>query len=160
MDVVLGGTVAAAAGEVRAAVADLAGYPRWLGVVLDVEPDGDGWLVDVGAKVGPLRRAKRVRMVRVEAPAPAGGGDAVRFERRELDGADHSPWVLEATVRPAAEAAAESGAATTALEVRLHYGGGSPLMALVEPVLRAEAARAPGRLEALIQAERPAAGTG
>ena len=43
-------------------------------------------------------------------------GRRVRFERRELDGRDHSPWILEAVVRA-------DGADASALEMSLHYGG-------------------------------------
>jgi hypothetical protein len=50
-------------------------------------------------------------MVRTRHDAPR----AVRFERRELDGRSHSPWVLQADV-----AAVNGGSLLT---MRLHYGG-------------------------------------
>ena len=117
-------------------VADLAAYPSWLGIVFRVEEDGDGWLVDLGARLGPLKRAKRVRMERVVADRPA----TVRFEREERDGQDHSPWVLEAQVAEGDE----DGHST--LSMRLSYGGSSPLVALLEPALRLEVNRAVPRL--------------
>jgi hypothetical protein len=43
-------------------------------------------------------------------------GQRVRFERREVDGRDHSPWVLEAHVEA-------SGADESSLQMMLHYGG-------------------------------------
>ncbi len=100
-------------------VADLGSYPEWLDIVPRAEPaagdDGDpgpAWSVDLRAQVGPLRRSKRLRMVRSEHRSP----ERVVFERRELDGRSHSPWVLTATV-------AAGDDATSRLTMRLHYGG-------------------------------------
>ena len=74
------------------ALADLGTYPAWLGLVTAAEPDGDNtWVVTLRARLGPLARSKRLRMVRTERSA-----DSVRFERREVDGRDHSEWVLSA----------------------------------------------------------------
>lgn len=88
-------------------VGDLAQYPAWLDLVRNVEqsasgPDGlDAWDIVLSARVGPLRRSKRLRMVRTLHEAPAAGGThRVRFERRELDGRDHAAWVLDASVEP------------------------------------------------------------
>jgi Polyketide cyclase / dehydrase and lipid transport len=100
-------------------VDDLGLYPDWLEIVeraeaTELHPDDDGdaaWLVDLRGRLGPLARSKRLRMVRTELEAP----DLVRFERREHDGRDHSPWVLEGRVH-----ATEPG---SRLEMRLHYGG-------------------------------------
>ena len=99
---------------------DLADYPGWLEIVeraevvaADPADDGDAaWLVDLRGRLGPLARSKRLRMVRTSCEAPR----VVRFERREHDGRDHSPWVLDATVEPT-----EAG---SRLVMRLHYGGG------------------------------------
>jgi hypothetical protein len=52
-------------------------------------------------------------MVRTTHDVPA----KVVFERRELDGRSHSPWVLSAEVEP-------DGDAGSRLTMRLHYGGG------------------------------------
>jgi hypothetical protein len=121
---------------VLAVLEDLTTYPRWLGVVQSVRADGDAaWSVDLGARLGFLKGTKRVRMVRV----PAGEGE-VRFERDEADGEDHPPWVLHASVHDGT------------LNVDLTYGGSSALVTLLEPVLRAEAAKAPARLERLLKA--------
>ena len=98
-------------------VEDLAGYPRWLEIVTRAEPlagDGDGrpaWAVDLRGRLGPLARSKRLRKVRT-----VHDGRVVRFERAELDGRAHSPWVLDATV--------EDHADGSRLVMGLHYGGG------------------------------------
>jgi hypothetical protein len=97
--------------------------------VLAAEPDGAGWLVDIGARLGPLRRAKTVRMVRTD-DSP----DTVVFERQEHDGRQHSPWVLTARLDN-----------DTDLTVHLHYGGSAWLPGL-DRVLQQEIKRAPGRL--------------
>ena len=97
-------------------VDDLGRYPDWLEIVeraeaAELHPDDDGdaaWMVDLRGRLGPLARSKRLRMVRTELQAP----DLVRFERREHDGREHSPWVLDARVderrgrEPARDAAA------------------------------------------------------
>jgi uncharacterized protein YndB with AHSA1/START domain len=120
--------------RVYAEVADLATYPHWLGIVHGVAADGDGWLVDLGARLGPFLRTKRVRMTPAERRPPI----VVRFERAEADGREHSPWVLEATLRP-------DGAEATELAMHLHYGGSLWLPGL-DLVLRREVDRAGGRL--------------
>jgi hypothetical protein len=112
-------------------VADLTTYPSWLGIVRSVVPDGDGWYVEVGAKLGPFWRTKRVRMVRTECEPPS----RVRFERHERDGREHSPWTLTAEIAP------------PVLTMHLHYGG-RLWLPLLEPVLNEEIRRAGSRLEA------------
>jgi len=114
-------------------VADLTTYPDWLGIVRSVVADGDGWLVEVGAKLGPFWRTKRVRMVRAEHAPPT----RVRFERDERDGQEHSPWILTAEL------------ALPTLTMRLHYGG-RLWLPLLEPVLKEEIRKAGGRLERLL----------
>jgi uncharacterized protein YndB with AHSA1/START domain len=105
--------------EVFAWVEDLERYPEWLDIVpraTQAEPaegdDGPAWVVDLRGRLGPLARSKRLRMVRREHQPP----DHVVFERREVDGRHHSPWVLRATV------ATQSGGSR--LTMHLHYGGG------------------------------------
>ncbi|MGH9185521.1 MAG: SRPBCC family protein [Acidimicrobiales bacterium] len=100
-------------------VEDLARYPDWLDIVPRAEPvpadaadPGPAWQVDLRGRFGPLARSKRLRMVRTEHDPP----NAVRFERRELDGRRHSPWRLTATVEP--------GPDGSRLTMHLHYGGG------------------------------------
>jgi hypothetical protein len=128
---------------VFAHVRDLGGYPAWLGIVHQAVPAGDGdpqaaWLVDLGARLGPVRRSKRVRMVRVVDDAP----ELARFERIEGDGRSHSPWVLTARIE---------GADGSRLTMHLHYGGRAWLP-LVELALRDEIRRAGPRLSAVLEA--------
>lgn len=115
-------------------VEDLEGYPGWLGLVLSASP-GPPWDVEIGARVGPVRRAKRLRMERTVHDPP----NHVRFERREADGEAHSRWVLDAVVRPVGPG--------SHLRVQLSYGGGlGPLGPVLERVLAVEVARARPRL--------------
>jgi hypothetical protein len=122
-------------------VADLGTYPRWLEIVPRAETLGEGdeqaWLVDLRGRLGPLARSKRLRMVRTRCDE----GSSVVFERRELDGRSHSPWVLDASV-------AGTGEGST-LTMRLHYGGKlwGPLM---ERMLSEEIERSRPRLLALV----------
>jgi hypothetical protein len=127
-------------------VEDLARYPQWLDIVPRAEAvageDGDpgpAWSVDLRGRLGPFARSKRLRMVRtVHEPTTW-----ARFERRELDGRQHSPWVLEARVTEV-----EAG---SRLDMHLHYGGGlgGPL---VERLLTDEITRSKPRLLALVGA--------
>ena len=100
-------------------VADLGRYPQWLDIVPRAVPaaggDGDApaWTVDLRGRLGPFARSKRLRMVRTRFDEPK----AVAFERRELDGRSHSPWLLEAKVADGANGGSR-------LTMRLHYGGG------------------------------------
>lgn len=134
MDLTASDRLPAAPARVYAEVADLTTYPHWLGIVHGVRADGDGWLVDLGARVGPFSRTKRVRMTATEQHPD----ERVRFERAESDGRPHSPWVLEARLRP-------DGDGATELTMHLHYGGSLWLPGL-ELVLRQEVRRAGGRL--------------
>ncbi len=96
-----------------ALVEDLARYPDWLDIVSKAVPvDGPAWLVDLRGRLGPFARSKRLRMVRTEHEPPS----SVAFERQEVDGRSHSPWVLRADLLPT-----DTG---TRLTMHLHYGGG------------------------------------
>jgi hypothetical protein len=104
--------------ELFAQVEDLSTYPEWLTIVPRVElatsapgDQGPVWMVELRGRIGPLARSKRLRMVRtVHDP-----GRHARFERRELDGRDHSAWVLDAVV--------EGSGHESTLVMSLHYGG-------------------------------------
>lgn len=126
-------------------VADLATYPKWMGIVHGVEvvaphglDEGPAWAVDLGAKVGPFLRTKRVRMVRTSADRPS----ETRFERRELDGQPHATWRLEVALH-------SDGRDGTEVAVALHYSG-APTLPLIEVVLAGEAWRAGRRLGELV----------
>ena len=104
--------------EVFAWVDDLGRYPEWLDIVPrasaaapHADDVGPAWSVDLRGRLGPVARAKRLRMVRtVHEPA-----SRARFERVEHDGRQHSAWVLDATV--------EGHGGSSTLTMRLHYGG-------------------------------------
>jgi uncharacterized protein YndB with AHSA1/START domain len=94
-------------------VSDLSSYPRWLDIVPRADLDADGsWTVDLRGRLGPFARTKRLRMIRTTADEPR----LAVFERAELDGRDHSPWILRAEV----DADGDTGSRLT---MRLHYGG-------------------------------------
>ncbi|HEX2063901.1 MAG TPA: SRPBCC family protein [Acidimicrobiales bacterium] len=126
--------------RVFAEVYDLGTYPSWLGIVHGAQPvesDGDAgpaWMVDLGARIGPVQQTKRVRMVRTDARPPG----LVRFERRELDGRSHSAWVLAAEVAPR-----RGGSVLT---MHVHYGG-APSLPFLERLLADEIRKAGERLE-------------
>lgn len=132
--------------EVFAWVDDLASYPRWMPLVHSASalPSASGleaaWQVELRGRIGPLARSKRLRMVRT-AHEP---DRRVRFERRELDGRSHSPWVLDAVV------AEEAGGAV--LTIHLHYGGALWTGGLLERALSDDIERARERLLALLSA--------
>ncbi len=139
----------AAPEAVFAWVDDLALYPEWLGLVSRAEPvdphpddEGPAWSIDLRARLGPLARAKRLRMVRTLSETP----HRVTFERREHDGRDHSPWILRAEVA--------DQAAGALLVMHLHYGGGlfGPVL---EKLLRDEIDRSRPRLAGLVAGAAP-----
>ena len=82
--------------------------------------------VELQAQVGPLARSKRLRMTRV-AHEP---DRRVVFEREEIDGKRHSPWILAATLHPDV-----SAAGCTRLTMTLTYGGNLWTGAVLQRVL-------------------------
>jgi hypothetical protein len=133
----------ATAATLFAWVDDLATYPRWLDIVTKAEraPTGDdgapAWVIDLRGRLGPLARTKRLRMVRSVHEDRA----AVTFERHELDGRQHSPWVLRAAI--------EDHGDTRHLDMHLHYGGGL-FGGVLERLLGDEIRRSRDRLSALV----------
>jgi Polyketide cyclase / dehydrase and lipid transport len=118
-------------------VDDLARYPEWLTILTDVEPDGDGWRVELQGKLGPLARSKRLRMERtVHRP-----NELVVFERRETDGRNHAAWTLQSTVT--------ESAAGSHLVMDLGYEG-KLWGTVIEALLRDEIDQARGRLLTLV----------
>lgn len=112
------------AGALFTWVGDLARYPDWLDIVRSATPlprpaPGDppppesapAWDVVLQARIGPLRRSKRLRMARTGVQ----DGRWARFERREDDGREHACWSLEARLDP------EGGG--TRLVMDLRYDG-------------------------------------
>jgi hypothetical protein len=135
--------------RLRTVVADLGTYPRWLEIVASAEPSapaagdaGPAWDVVLRASVGPLRRSKRLRMVRT-----VDDDRAVRFERSELDGRSHSDWVLDATFLD--DRAGDGDERLAVLRMRLHYGG-SLWLPVLDRLLSDEIERSRPRLVALV----------
>jgi hypothetical protein len=130
--------------RLREWIRELDRYPSWLSIVPRAEPEppadlsgARAWSVELRAKVGPLARSKRLRMVRTVDDL-----DHVRFERAELDGKQHSPWVLDARI--------SSTAHGSRVTMSLHYGGrfgGGP----VERLLHDEIDRSRPRLRELVE---------
>jgi carbon monoxide dehydrogenase subunit G len=138
--------VPAPPGQVFALVDDLSVYPAWMSLVHDVHeepPAGDRrtWSVELQAQVGPLARSKRLRMTRVVHES----GQRVVFERDEVDGRRHSPWVLAATLHPDA-----SAAGSTRLTMTLTYGGNLWTGAVLQRVLDDHIERGAAALCALV----------
>jgi hypothetical protein len=84
-------------------VADLDRYPAWLEMVRSAtreeRPEGESqpaWDVVLVGRLGPLRRLKRLRMVR----AAGDSAGRARFLRDEHDGKTHARWELTVDVRP------------------------------------------------------------
>ena len=109
---------------------DLGRYPEWMDLVYGVTETGPSptgervWDVELRAQVGPLARSKRLRMVRtVHEPSRR-----VVFERREVDGRRHSPWILESTLDVVTTDSVE-------LTMVLTYGGNLWTGAVLERVL-------------------------
>ncbi len=112
-------------------VDDLAHYPQWMPLVHRAVPaagDEGAWSVELRARVGPLARSKRLRMVRTVIESPR----RVAFERAELDGRSHAPWILAVDLDPAG---GPTGSPATVLSMRLRYGGGLWTGGLLERVL-------------------------
>lgn len=114
-------------------LADLGSYAVWMPLVHRVEPDGPAdqphgpadapageavgggaWHVTLRARLGPLARTKRLRMVRTVAEAH----EHVRFERAETDGRSHSAWIMDGAVT------ALDGSRRSGVRIELRYEGG------------------------------------
>ena len=131
--------------ELYGHVDDLERYPSWMRLVHAAErvddPEGrPAWMVELRARVGPLARSKRLRMVRTEAAA----GRLVAFERAELDGRVHARWALRADLEPTA-----SGSVLT---MHLSYGGSLWTGGLLDRVLAEEIRRGSASLIAVVTA--------
>jgi carbon monoxide dehydrogenase subunit G len=138
--------VPAPPGRVFALVDDLAAYPSWMSLVHDVReepPTGDRrtWNVELQAQVGPLARSKRLRMTRVVHEPDR----RVVFERDEIDGKRHSPWILAARLHPDV-----SAVGSTRLTMTLTYGGNLWTGAVLQRVLDDHIERGAAALCALV----------
>ena len=126
-------------------VDDLARYPEWMDLIHDVgtpvlTSDGlPAWEVELRAKVGPFARSKRLRMVRTEHDTPS----RVVFERAEIDGREHSAWVLQSLLEPC-------DADSVELVMTLSYSGSLWTGAVLERVLDDHVERGAAALAALL----------
>jgi len=127
-------------------VESLDAYPGWTGLVHRVSPDAaagdEAWSVELRARIGPLARSKRLRMVRV-AGTPAG---EYRFVREERDGKQHSTWELTAVV----ESIGTAKAPRTRLVMTLFYGGANWAGGLAERTLEDEVRKSKAKLFQLV----------
>ena len=139
---------------------DLGAYRRWMPLVHDVDEVAAGagedraWEVELRAKVGPFARSKRLRMVRTSHHPPT----TVTFQRAEVDGRSHAPWVLQADLeRLGAGHGAEHGAGNlgdgVTLTMTLHYGGSLWTGAALQRVLDDEVARGSRNLVDLVTSD-------
>lgn len=134
-----------------ALVDDLSAYPAWMDLVHEVTeaPSADDrrvWDVELQAQVGPFARSKRLRMVRViHDPARR-----VVFERAEIDGRRHSPWVLAATLKPDTVQPDVSDGGGTRLTMTLTYGGNLWTGAVLQRVLDDHVERGAAALRAVL----------
>jgi uncharacterized protein YndB with AHSA1/START domain len=137
--------LAAPPATVFALVDDLGRYPEWMDLVHLVSVSNstaDGapaWDVELRAKVGPLARSKRLRMVRTVHEPP----QRVVFERAEVDGRQHSPWVLQSVLEPIDDGSVE-------LAMTLSYGGSLWTGVVLERVLDDHVVRGAEALAALV----------
>ncbi len=124
----------APSGRVRPHVEDLSLYNAWMPLVHAVDRvDATTWNVELRAKVGPFARSKRLRMIRtVDEPLH------IVFERHEVDGKSHAPWLLSVMLQPR-----ES---ETVVSVQLDYQGALWTGGLLDKVLRDHIAVAKERL--------------
>lgn len=134
--------------ELFAFVDDLSRYPSWVDLVHRAEPvagsEPPEWEVELRARIGPLARSKRLRMRRSEHRPDEG---LAVFERHEVDGKRHAPWVLRAEV--------EAGSAEVAtLRMHLHYGGALWTGGVLERTLADQITNGRERLLALVRATR------
>ncbi len=145
MDVAAGLDAPCAASTVFSHVDELTDYPSWMSLVHRAEPDGADsagrpvWLVELRARLGPLARSKRLRMVRTVHDPSTG---LVRFERQEDDGRAHAPWVLDVCVADAVGG--------SRLDMLLHYGGRLWTGGVMERVLSDQIEAGRERLLALV----------
>ncbi len=130
-------------------VEDLDQYPQWMTLVhsiqrVDQPAATPAWNVELRAHVGPFARSKVLRMERTEHVAPTTVPGCATFQRSEVDGREHSPWTLRATV------AAGPTDATSHLTMELEYGGSLWGGAVLQRVLDDSVRRASERLVELV----------
>ena len=146
MDITASLEAPCAAEQLFALVDDLSTYPQWNGLVhsATAEPGDDPvWDVELRARLGPLARSKRLRMVRTIRDPETW---SVTFERDQADGRNHSPWVLAAGI--------DERAGLSTLTMHLHYGGSLWTGGALERVLAEQITSGRERLLELVATRR------
>ncbi len=128
-------------------VDDLTRYPDWVDLVHRASPvgsdDAHEWQIELRARLGPFARSKQLRMQRtVHDPV----GHVVVFERHEVDGKQHAPWVLRAEVTSVVDG--------SALRMHLHYGGALWTGGVLERTLADQITNGRERLLGLVRSTR------
>jgi hypothetical protein len=130
-------TTSATAADVLKHVASLDAYSQWMplvhSAVRETEATPPAWNVELRAKVGPLARSKRLRMVRTVYEI--GESSRIVFERAETDGRRHANWRLEVTVGPRDGSSLHAEVGETQLVMNLSYDGRF-FVSVVESILR------------------------
>jgi hypothetical protein len=146
MDITASLEAPCAAEQLFELVDDLSTYPQWNGLVHSAahEPGDDpAWDIELRARLGPLARSKRLRMIRTARDAEA---CSVTFERDQADGRNHAPWVLTASI------VEHTGVST--LTMHLHYGGSLWTGGVLERVLADQITSGRERLLQLVATRR------
>lgn len=133
-------------------VEDLTRYPDWVDLVHRAAPvvvpvagvDPPEWQIELRARLGPFARSKQLRMQRTVHDV---AGHVVVFERHEVDGKQHAPWVLRAEITSTANAG-------SALHMHLHYGGALWTGGVLERTLADQITNGRERLLALVRSTR------
>lgn len=135
----------AAPEQVEPWLAGLDAYPAWMGLVHRAVPEPGSnppaWQVDLRARIGPLARSKRLRMVR----SANSDTTTLEFERAELDGRSHGRWALRAELHRI-----DGSTPGTRVRVTLRYDGAHWASGVLERVLHDEIEKSKARLTELV----------
>lgn len=125
-------------------VDDLTQYPNWVDLVhrasAVADASGPVWQIELRARIGPLARSKQLRMRRTTHDTV---GHVAVFERDEVDGRRHAPWVLRAEVTEVPGG--------SSLKMHLHYGGALWTGGVLERALADQITNGRERLLALVR---------
>jgi hypothetical protein len=128
-------------------VDDLTQYPNWVDLVhrasAVADASGPVWQIELRARIGPLARSKQLRMRRTTHDTV---GHVAVFERDEVDGRRHAPWVLRAEVTQVPGG--------SSLQMHLHYGGALWTGGVLERTLADQITNGRERLQSLVRSTR------
>jgi|TARA_B100000003_G_scaffold200625_1_gene207701 ribosome-associated toxin RatA of RatAB toxin-antitoxin module len=125
-------------------LSDLKNYPLWLSFIQKVENTDihESWMVTLRSQIGPFSRLKKLRMRRTLSPSTR----SVLFHRDEVDGKDHSNWLLRVRID-------EIQSTQCLITLELEYSGKFWSKTL-ENILDSEVAKAAKRLEDYLEVEK------